>query len=66
MESLNGKLREGLLDRELFVSPAEARYLLDERRLDANQQSSPGHRYRDREEVSQPKRRLTAVHPEAT
>ena len=33
-ESFNGKLRDELLNRELFLSPAEARYVLDEWRLD--------------------------------
>ena len=36
MESFNGKLRDELLNRELFLSLAEARYVLDEWRLDYN------------------------------
>ena len=36
VESFNGKLRDELLNRELFLSLAEARYLLDEWRLDYN------------------------------
>ena len=36
MESLNGKLRDELLDRELFLSMAEARYGVDEWRLEYN------------------------------
>ena len=34
MESFNGKLRDELLNRELFLSLAEARYVLDKSRLD--------------------------------
>ena len=36
VESFNGKLRDELLNRELFLSLAEARYVLDEWRLDHN------------------------------
>ena len=36
MESFNGKLRDELLNRELFLSLADARYVLDEWRLDYN------------------------------
>ena len=36
VESFNGKLRDELLNRALFLSPAEARYVLDEWRLDYN------------------------------
>jgi putative transposase len=36
VESFNGKLRDELLDRELFLSMAEARYVLDEWRLEYN------------------------------
>ena len=36
VESFNGKLRDELLDRELFLSMAEARYVVDEWRLDYN------------------------------
>jgi len=36
VESFNGKLREELLDRELFLSVPEARYVLDEWRLEYN------------------------------
>lgn len=36
VESFNGKLRDELLDRELFLSLPEARYVLDEWRLDYN------------------------------
>ena len=36
MESFNGKLRDELLNRELFLSLAEARCVLDEWRLDYN------------------------------
>jgi hypothetical protein len=36
VESLNGKLRDELLNRELFLSLAEVRYVLDEWRLDYN------------------------------
>ena len=36
VESFNGKLRDELLNRELFLSLAEARYVLDEWRLDYN------------------------------
>jgi putative transposase len=36
VESFNGKLRDELLDRELFLSVAEARYVLDEWRLEYN------------------------------
>ena len=35
-ESFNGKLRDELLNRELFLSLAEARYVLDQWRLDYN------------------------------
>ena len=34
MESFNGKLRDELLNRELFLSGPEARYVLDEWTLD--------------------------------
>ena len=36
VKSFNGKIRNELLYRELFLSPAEARYALDEWRLDYN------------------------------
>ena len=36
MESFNGKLRDELLDRELFLGLDEARYVLDEWRLEYN------------------------------
>jgi transposase InsO family protein len=36
VESFNGKLRDELLNRELFLSVAEARYVLDEWRLEYN------------------------------
>lgn len=36
VESFNGKLRDELLNRELFLSLKEARYVLDEWRLDYN------------------------------
>ena len=36
VESFNGKLRDELLNRELFLSLDEARYVLDEWRLDYN------------------------------
>lgn len=36
VESFNGKLRDELLNRELFLSRAEARYVLDEWRLEYN------------------------------
>ncbi len=36
MESFNGKLRDELLNRELFLSLAEARCVVDEWRLDYN------------------------------
>ena len=36
VESFNGKLRDELLNQELFLSLAEARYVLDEWRLDYN------------------------------
>lgn len=36
VESFNGKLRDELLDRELFLSVAEARYVTDEWRLEYN------------------------------
>jgi len=36
VESFNGKLRDELLNRELFLSLAEARYVLDEWRLEYN------------------------------
>ena len=36
MESFNGKLRDELLNRELFLGLAEARYVLVEWRLDYN------------------------------
>ena len=36
MESFNGKLRDELLNRELFLSLPEARYVLDEWRLEYN------------------------------
>jgi transposase InsO family protein len=36
VESFNGKLRDELLERELFLSMAEARYVVDEWRLEYN------------------------------
>ena len=36
VESFNGKMRDELLNRELFLSLTEARYVLDEWRLDYN------------------------------
>ena len=36
VESFNGKLRDELLDRELFLSVPEARYVLDEWRVEYN------------------------------
>jgi transposase InsO family protein len=36
VESLNGKLRDELLNRELFLSVREARFVLDEWRLEYN------------------------------
>ncbi|MDP7179578.1 MAG: integrase core domain-containing protein, partial [Verrucomicrobiota bacterium] len=36
VESFNGKLRDELLNRELFLSLVEARYVLDEWRLEYN------------------------------
>ena len=36
VESFNGKLRDELLNRELFLSLTEARYVLDEWRLEYN------------------------------
>ena len=36
VESFNGKLRDELLNRELFLSLAEARYVIDEWRLEYN------------------------------
>jgi len=36
VESFNGKLRDELLNRELFLSLAEARYVLDQWRLEYN------------------------------
>ena len=36
MESFNGKLRDELLNRELFLGLDEARYVLDEWRLQYN------------------------------
>jgi len=36
VESFNGRLRDELLNRELFLSLAEARYVLDEWRLEYN------------------------------
>lgn len=36
VESFNGKLRDELLNRELFLSLPEARYVLDEWRLEYN------------------------------
>lgn len=36
VESFNGRLRDELLNRELFLSLSEARYVLDEWRLDYN------------------------------
>ncbi len=36
MESFNGKLRDELLNRELFLSVPEARFVLDEWRLEYN------------------------------
>ena len=37
VESFNGKLRDELLNRELFLSLPEARYVLDEWRLECNE-----------------------------
>ena len=42
MESFNGKLRDELLNRELFLSLAEARYVLDEWRLEYNHRRPHG------------------------
>ena len=36
MESFNGKLRDELLNRELFLNLEEARWLIDRWRLDYN------------------------------
>ena len=36
MESFNGRLRDELLDRELFLSLPEARVVLDQWRMDYN------------------------------
>ena len=36
VESFNGKLRDELLDRELFLSVPEARYVLDQWRTEYN------------------------------
>lgn len=36
IESFNGKLRDELLNRELFLSPEEARFVIDRWRLDYN------------------------------
>ena len=42
MESFNGKLRDELLNRELFLSVPEARYVLDEWRAEYNQRRPHG------------------------
>lgn len=42
VESFNGKLRDELLDRELFLSMAEARYVVDEWRLEYNHRRPHG------------------------
>ena len=43
MESFNGKLRDELLNYELFLSLAEARYVLDQCRLDYNHRRLHNH-----------------------
>jgi putative transposase len=42
VESFNGKLRDELLNRELFLSVAEARYVVDEWRLEYNHRRPHG------------------------
>ncbi len=42
MESFNGKLRDELLDRELFLSLPEARVVLDQWRMDYNHRRPHG------------------------
>ena len=42
MESFNGKLRDELLNRELFLSVPEARYVLDEWRAEYNHRRPHG------------------------
>ncbi len=42
MESFNGKLRDELLDRELFLSLPEARVVLDQWRVDYNHRRPHG------------------------
>ena len=42
MESFNGKLRDELLNRELFLSVPEARYVIDEWRRDYNHRRPHG------------------------
>ena len=42
VESFNGRLRDELLNRELFLSVPEARYVLDEWREDYNQRRPHG------------------------
>lgn len=42
VESFNGKLRDELLDRELFLSMAEARYVVDEWRMEYNHRRPHG------------------------
>ena len=40
MESFNGKLRDDLLNRELFLSEAKARLVIDRWRIDYNHQQA--------------------------
>jgi len=42
VESLKGRLRDELLNRELFLSLPEARYVLDEWREEYNRRRPPG------------------------
>ena len=42
VESFNGKLRDELLDRELFLSLPEARVVLDQWRVDYNHRRPHG------------------------
>ncbi len=42
MESFNGRLRDELLDRELFLSLPEARVVLDQWRMDYNHRRPHG------------------------
>ena len=42
VESFNGRLRDEPLNRELFLSLPEARYVLDEWREEHNQRRPPG------------------------